>query len=55
MSWLVRVEAPYYCAGFIVEDAWVAEAAPILRWAVGRRGRDVVEYLRKKGFKVTFP
>jgi len=34
---LIRITAPHFCAGALVDpDGRVAEAAPIIRWAVGR-------------------
>ena len=33
---LVRVLAPHFCAGLVMRDGRCVEAAPILRWAVGR-------------------
>lgn len=52
---LVRVVAPHFVAGFIVEDGHVVQAADIIRymewrrWSVDR-ARD---YIRRKGWKAT--
>ena len=34
---LYCIDCPYYCAGLIVEDGVVTRAAPILKWAIGKR------------------
>jgi hypothetical protein len=34
---LVRVEAPHFVAGLVFQRGKCVEAAPILRWAVGKR------------------
>jgi hypothetical protein len=34
---LYRVVVPHFVAGVIVREGVVVEAAPILRWAVGKR------------------
>ena len=50
---LYQVDAPHYCAGFIVEAGRVVHAAPIIAWAVGKTHGEVERYFRRKGFKVT--
>lgn len=55
MSWLVRVQAPHFCAGFVVTGRVVTEAAPILRrHSMGKLGLDVVLYFTRKGYDVTW-
>jgi len=49
---LVRITAPHYCAGLEVLDGKVVETAPILNWAMGKTFREVLIYLRRKGYKV---
>jgi hypothetical protein len=47
---LVRIEATYLCCGVIVDDAYVVtEAAPILRWSVGKHCREIKRFLERKG------
>ena len=48
---LVQVTAPHFCAGIILKDGIVTEAAPILRWAIGWRRARLSEYFREKGWK----
>lgn len=55
---LVRVVAPHFVAGLIVEpDEWeelrCVQAAPILRWAVGKRREDLQEYFRRSGWEAS--
>lgn len=45
---LYRVDAPHFCAGLIVSDGRVIDAAPIRRWTVGKRWVDVLEYTAEK-------
>jgi len=53
--WLVRVDNGFAVFGLVVDDAGVVvEAAPIARWAEGRRGREVVRYFRGRGAKVSW-
>lgn len=53
MNWLVRVVMPHAVFGFIVDGAGnVCDAAPICRWAIGKRGRSVVGYFRARGGEV---
>lgn len=51
-SWLIRVQAPHYCAGLIVEDERCTEAAPILGWALGKPWAELRRYFARKGFGV---
>jgi hypothetical protein len=61
---LVVVEAPHYAASLVIgrrhgetppgaSGVTVLEAAPILRWALGKPWIRVVEYFKRKGFEVT--
>jgi hypothetical protein len=53
-DWLVRVEMPHAVCGFIVSKGGIVlEAAPIMGWAKGMRGRDVALRLRMRGATVT--
>lgn len=49
---LVWVKAPHYCAGLKVRDSVCFEAAPILRWATGKRWAYLRSYFARKGFEV---
>lgn len=49
---LVWVNAPHYCAGLTVADDKVIEAAPILRWSLGKPWPHVRSYFDRKGFQV---
>lgn len=48
MSQTIRVTLSYACFGLEVEDGIVTEAAPIARWAVGKRVEDVKAYWSRK-------
>lgn len=50
---LVHVEARHFVAGLIVHDGVCVDAAPILRWAIGKRWRYLDGYLRDCGHRVT--
>ncbi len=43
---LYRVVAPHYVAGFITKANVVVQAAPILKWTIGRNRWDVCCRLR---------
>jgi hypothetical protein len=54
LKMLFRVEAPHYVAGFITRKNIVIQAAPILKWTIGRNRWDVVCNLRdRRGTTVT--
>lgn len=49
---LWRIDAPHFCAGLIVgEDGRVVEAAPILRWTIGKSLFSVASYCDGRGWK----
>ena len=50
---LVQVTAPHLCAGIVLEDDVCTDAAPILRWAVGRRRTELRQYFARKGWRVS--
>ena len=41
---LIRVTSPYFCAGLVVRDGRIVEAAPILRKLLGMDGRTFKQY-----------
>lgn len=46
------VRAPHYCATLVTRDGVCREAAPILRWAIGKRWSYLSSYFARKGFEV---
>lgn len=50
--WLVQVTAPHFCAGIVInERGMCVEAAPILRWCIGKRTGFLQDYVKRKGWK----
>ena len=55
---LVTVQAPHYCATLIIGrrtfpgGVVVLEAAPIVRWALGKSWLTVKHYFDRKGFRI---
>ena len=49
MTHLIRVTLPHAVFGLVVRGGVVVEAAPIARWSLGMRGRNVVSYYRARG------
>jgi hypothetical protein len=56
---LVRVTAPHFCAGLILDiggkgvgETRVIEAAPILRWTHRKPWREALAWMREKGWTV---
>jgi hypothetical protein len=50
---LVRVVAPHFVAGMLVDGDRVVRAAPILKWAIGKNRDFLRTYFRNKGWKAT--
>jgi hypothetical protein len=50
---LVAVDAPHFYAAIVLVDDVVTEAAPILRWAIGKHRVYLREYFARKGWKTT--
>lgn len=50
---LVRVVAPHFVAGIIVDGGACVHAAPILHWAVGRKQDELRAYFARKGWTAT--
>lgn len=48
---LVRVVAPHFVAGMVMNGDTCTEAAPILRWAIGKRRGFLSGYFRNKGWE----
>lgn len=49
---LVYIVSSYFCCGVIIDDHYtVTEAAPILKWSIGKHCREIKRFLeRKKAF-----
>lgn len=45
---IVRVVAPHFVAGLVLENGRVVKAAPILRWAVGRTLPAIEQYCYRR-------
>jgi hypothetical protein len=56
-DYLVRVAAPHFVAGLVMESATpedkCARAAPILAWAVGKPRSELRRYFASKGWTAT--
>lgn len=49
-----QITAPHFCAGVVVAVATkrVIDAAPILRWAIGRKWLDVIRYFHARRYRI---
>lgn len=51
---IVRVVAPHFCAAMIMgDDEIVTDAAPILRWAIGKKRSFLSAYFQIRGWRAT--
>lgn len=50
---LVRVDAPHFCAGLVIVDGVCVEAAPILKWAIGKPAPKLSAYFTARGWTAT--
>jgi hypothetical protein len=50
---LVRVVAPHVVAGLVMDGERCARAAPILKWAIGKRREELRRYFASKGWKAS--
>ena len=48
---MLRISAPHFVAGVIIENGVVTEAAPILYWTRGKTDTFVKNYCEKKNWK----
>lgn len=48
----MRIVAPHFVAGVLVEGGRIVGAAPILRWAVHKRLSELAAYCRRKGWEM---
>lgn len=48
----IRIVSNYFVAGIILDNQAVCiEAAPILKWAIGKPIKELVDYFNKKNWK----
>lgn len=50
-SKLLQVTLPYFCCGITVQGEFVTDAAPIMRWAVGKTWGWIENWIIRKGGK----
>ena len=50
---LVRVVAPHFVAGLVMAGDTCAEAAPIIRWCVGKGRAELRAYFERKGWRAS--
>ena len=50
---LVRVVAPHFVAGLVIENDRCIQTAPILSWAIGQMADDLRRYFEAKGWKAS--
>ena len=50
---LIRITAPHFVAGLVIRDAYATEAAPILRWAIGKHEDWLREWFKRKGWRAS--
>jgi hypothetical protein len=48
---LISVDAPHFCAALVMVDGRCTEAAPILKWAVGKSEEWLRAYFAQKRWK----
>jgi hypothetical protein len=50
---IAQITSPTYCAALVIENDHVVEAAPIIKWTIGKHRGWIVSYFRQqKGFKI---
>ena len=47
-----RITSSYFCCAIVVDEHTVTQAAPILRWTVGREWSSVRDYFQQKGWSI---
>lgn len=46
---LIRITSTYFCCGVVVDGNWVVvEAAPIIKWMVGRHLKELKTFLQRR-------
>lgn len=45
------INAPYFCAGVVIEDGRVVRAAPIIHYMRGWSQTRAMDYCRRKGWE----
>jgi hypothetical protein len=55
MEKVIQVDTGYFCAGIVVENGICIDAAPILRWAIGKREQDIKSWSRIKRWTECMP
>ena len=48
MEKVIQVDTGYFCAGIVFENGVCIDAAPILKWAIGKREQDIKSWSKIK-------
>jgi hypothetical protein len=49
---MIRITAPYFCAGAVVYKGEVIDAAPIINWMIGKTIAELRRYCARKGYRL---
>jgi hypothetical protein len=49
---LVQITTDRYCAGVVIDNDHVVEAAPIVNWTIGWHRYRLLKYFRQRGHKI---
>jgi hypothetical protein len=52
MMVLAQITTDRYCAGVVIENDTVIEAAPIIKWTIGWHRYQLLKYFRERGHKI---
>lgn len=50
---MIRIVAPHFVAGVVIEDRRVVKAAPIVKYMIGWSVTRVLTYCRRRGWDAT--
>jgi len=48
---MIRITAPHFCAGAIFRHGKIVEAAPIIKWMIGRSVADMRRYCEQMAWR----
>jgi hypothetical protein len=48
---LIQIDAPHFCAGAVLSEGKVIQAAPIIHYMKGWKLPKIQDYCKKKGWK----
>lgn len=51
---MIRIDAPHFCAGAIVQNGKIVKSAPIIKWMINKTVAQIMSYCKQKNWSCEY-